>query len=152
MCVNPTERLQSSLYGGPGEPSGGGQVPARERGQSEPTHRGEILQRDHSDERGRSLMFDLPSSRMGSPPWQWHCSRAMKTWWHCSSTMAPRERSACRRCTLLPATMTLGLPLCCSRTTPTQTSSARLVACSPDATPFHSACHSLFLPQTGSRL
>ncbi|KAG7272426.1 hypothetical protein CRUP_013180, partial [Coryphaenoides rupestris] len=34
------ERLQSTLHGRSGEPLGGGQVPAGERSQSEPPHRG----------------------------------------------------------------------------------------------------------------
>lgn len=43
MCVCVlTERLQSSLHGSAGEPLGGGQVPAGERGQSESADRGTV--------------------------------------------------------------------------------------------------------------
>ena len=44
LCVDPlslTERLQPSLYGRPRESLRGRQVPARERSQSEPPHRGQ---------------------------------------------------------------------------------------------------------------
>lgn len=99
---------------------------------------------------GRSSSSDLPSCRMGSPPWRWPCSRATRTWWRCLSTTAQRERSACRRCTLPPATTTLGPLLCCCKMTPTPTSSARLVVGSPGPAHFLPACPLLVLSQTCS--